>query len=614
MFSFFSKNKTSNPSTPSPVAVVENVSQHPPFTQGVPAVGTDAIVKSQHELITKIRSTLQFNQQQFKRLVLPIINGYAAYTHLLPASEAHHHCDAGGLCRHGLEVGFWAAQRAQSYQFASGNTSQQRRESEPRWQFAVFLSGLLHDIGKPLSVMTITDKNGKEWNPYVKHLAAWIADESVERYFVRWRQKRGQRYETFAMMPMHQILTAEAIAYLNSDGPDIMEALLEAIAGTGIGNDITRIMLWADQESVRRNLVDQPRQEDENTHGVPVERFVFDALRRIVVLGNINQPGALIWHLQQGVFLVWDQLVPELHALLKKDKIQGIPSNPSTLAAILIERGFAIAYQETIDAKPQAYWPVYPDLLQGMRLNCLRLSDTALAFVNPPPMTVQASLIKPLPMQKADAVDTLGASDTSSTQVSDSSVAHADKRSTPAAEIATVPPLASAVGAPESPPVAEPVVAPDDNPSLVTAAVTDTEPAALTHADVDVHMPQIHEHPDIPETRDSTLPDKATPTSPGWKLIDTALDLFTSSQTAIEKLVDGGYGIPYPDAARLLGEPRDIMNQLAEANLLRIDPSSPSKTTLVGGKKYLLLSQEVKAYIVSARSSAKTPVSAPDKD
>ena len=38
-------------------------------------------------------------------IVAPVIARYVAFSHLLPASESHHHRGAGGLFRHGLESG-----------------------------------------------------------------------------------------------------------------------------------------------------------------------------------------------------------------------------------------------------------------------------------------------------------------------------------------------------------------------------------------------------------------------------------------------------------------------------------------------------------------------------
>jgi conjugal transfer pilus assembly protein TraI len=50
---------------------------------------------NQAELIEE-RNSLGFTVDDFNRLVLPI-QRYAAFVHLLPASESHHHRGAGGI-------------------------------------------------------------------------------------------------------------------------------------------------------------------------------------------------------------------------------------------------------------------------------------------------------------------------------------------------------------------------------------------------------------------------------------------------------------------------------------------------------------------------------------
>ncbi len=59
-----------------------------------------------------------------------------------------------------------------------------------------------------------------------------------------------------------------------------MEAMLEAISGTSVNQPVTKLMLRADQESVSRDLRQSRLDVDEFSYGVPVRRYVFDAIRR----------------------------------------------------------------------------------------------------------------------------------------------------------------------------------------------------------------------------------------------------------------------------------------------------------------------------------------------
>ncbi|WP_442521895.1 MobH family relaxase, partial [Salmonella enterica] len=308
----------------------EEIPRYPPFAKGLPVAPLDKILATQAELIEKVRNSLGFTVDDFNRLVLPVIQRYAAFVHLLPASESHHHRGAGGLFRHGLEVAFWAAQASESVIFSIEGTPRERRDNEPRWRLASCFSGLLHDVGKPLSDVSITDKDGSiTWNPYSESLHDWAHRHEIDRYFIRWRDKRHKRHEQFSLLAVDRIIPAETREFLSKSGPSIMEAMLEAISGTSVNQPVTKLMLRADQESVSRDLRQSRLDVDEFSYGVPVERYVFDAIRRLVKTGKwkVNEPGAKVWHLNQGVFIAWKQL-GDLYDLISHDKIPGIPRDP----------------------------------------------------------------------------------------------------------------------------------------------------------------------------------------------------------------------------------------------------------------------------------------------
>ncbi|HHT1953734.1 TPA: MobH family relaxase [Citrobacter farmeri] len=233
----------------------EEIPRYPPFAKGLPVAPLDKILATQAELIEKVRNSLGFTVDDFNRLVLPVIQRYAAFVHLLPASESHHHRGAGGLFRHGLEVAFWAAQASESVIFSIEGTPRERRDNEPRWRLASCFSGLLHDVGKPLSDVSITDKDGSiTWNPYSESLHDWAHRHEIDRYFIRWRDKRHKRHEQFSLLAVDRIIPAETREFLSKSGPSIMEAMLEAISGTSVNQPVTKLMLRADQESVSRDL------------------------------------------------------------------------------------------------------------------------------------------------------------------------------------------------------------------------------------------------------------------------------------------------------------------------------------------------------------------------
>lgn len=365
-----------------------DIPRYPPFAKGLPATDVERVISTQGELIERIRYSLGINHPDFNRLLLPVLENYAAFVHLLPASESHHHRGAGGLFRHGLEAAFAAAQASDGVIFAIDGTPRERRDNEPRWRLVSTIAGLLHDVGKPLSDMSITNKDGTvTWNPYTEFLFDWAKRNQVDRYFLRWRDRRHKRHEQFSLLTVDRIIPAATREYIAQPGPKIMEALLEAVSGTSISNPVTKLMMFADKESVQRDLKHSRLNVDEFAYGVPVERYVFDAIRRLVNSGRwtVNEKGAKVWYLNQGVFITWKN-IGDLYAIIDQDNIPGIPRDPDTLADILIERGFAVQNKVMEEGREATYryWDVKPDDL-GVSMLMLRFDSHELVFTSEPP-------------------------------------------------------------------------------------------------------------------------------------------------------------------------------------------------------------------------------------
>lgn len=385
---------------------LEDVPRYPPFAKGLPVAPLHHVMATQTELIQRIRMALGLRSDQFQELVVPVLCRYADFVHLLPASEAHHHRGAGGLFRHGLEVAFWAAQASEATIFTLDGTPQERRDNEPRWRLAVCLGGLLHDVGKPLYDVSVTDRTGKlQWNPFEESLTEWATGHRLDRYFLRWNENRHKRHEKFSLLAIERIFTPEIRRYFGKPGPKVFKSLLDALAGTSAQHPVSRLIITADQTSVRRDLVNNRLSVDEHAYGVPVEKYVFDAIRRLVKNGGwkCNEIGAEVWVVHQGVFINWRAAAPRLVSMLEKDDVPGIPRDADTLADILLERGFAI-YKPLPGASDEEmaghrYWEVEPLLLQHgevsakVRMLMLRMESPELVFTTEPPAPVEARVI-----------------------------------------------------------------------------------------------------------------------------------------------------------------------------------------------------------------------------
>lgn len=370
----------------------DDVPRYPPFVKGLPVSSTDEVLVTQAELIERIRMALGLNIAEFEALLLPVLRNYAAFVHLLPASEAHHHRGQGGLLRHGLEAAFGAAQASDGVIFSIQGTPKEKRDTEPRWRLASTLAGLLHDAGKPFSDVTVSDGKGRAWDPNSDSLVDWALSNNIDRYFLRWRDNRHKRHEAFSLLTLDKMIPTETRKYISDSNtrPEIMGALLEAFSGVRTDGPVTKLMIFADRDSVQRDLKTNKLNVDEFAYGVPVERYVFDAIRRLVSSGKwkVNEPGAKVWRLHQGVFIAWRSL-GDMYDLISKDKIPGIPKDPDTLADILIERDFAIEnkVKEGDQEATYRYWEVQPEGIPT-KIFMLRFNSHELIFTSEPPPPV----------------------------------------------------------------------------------------------------------------------------------------------------------------------------------------------------------------------------------
>lgn len=242
--------------------------------------------------------------------------------------------------------------------------------------------------------MSITDEDVRyQWNPFLETLSQWTTNNSIERYFIRWRDGRCKRHEQFSILVLNRVMTPELLAWLTQPGPEILQAMLEAIGNTDPEHVLSKLVIEADQTSVQRDLKAQRISVDDNALGVPVERYLLDAMRRLLASSQwlVNQRDARVWVRKSNqsthLYLVWKSAAKDIIELLAKDKIPGIPRDPDTLADILIERALA-----TKSTSNERYESLAPEVLikdgKPIWLPMLHISEADLLFSSNVPIGV----------------------------------------------------------------------------------------------------------------------------------------------------------------------------------------------------------------------------------
>ncbi len=329
-----------------------------------PALSLEALLAREQSLIRALQEALNLPSSDQAELLTPVIERYAAFVHLLPASQAHHHAGMGGLFHHGLEVALWAVKASYAVMEDIEGPLHQQCQRAKTWRLTIAFAGLLHDIGKPAADLIVTDQSGNlRWNPYQKSLLKWAQQHSLTTYYPSWRPNRSNRHPFFSFFVLGQILPPNVFESLGREGPELLEGLSKSLIGTATEHPIARLVHEADVKSAEHDLKSPYRQLD-TALGIPIERYLIHAMWVLIDRGSwsINQPGALFWILEDGHYLVWPNALGPMLEVLKEEAIPGIPRDPLVLTEILIERGVALERMISEHLKVST-WPMQPACL-----------------------------------------------------------------------------------------------------------------------------------------------------------------------------------------------------------------------------------------------------------
>jgi conjugal transfer pilus assembly protein TraI len=532
----------------------DEIPRYPPFMKGLPVVSPEKLLDTQKELLDRISNSAIATPEIFQKHYLSAIKRFASFSHLLPASQSHHHRGAGGLLRHAIEVGLWALQSADRVLLKSAISPKHRREMEPRWQLAVFLAALCHDAGKPVTDLTVTDKDRTStWHPITDDLHVWATRHGINAYFLEWREGRGRQHTALSSLIAERIIGVESLAWIAEGETELVVWLMESLAcNPGPTNLIYDLVIKADQTSVERDLKTLGVAMAGYDLGVPVERHLIDIMRRFVREGVwlVNQPGARLWNMEGHVYLVWPAAGEELARQIKEDGMPGMPRTPEGILDMLIDRGMALV---RMDARSEdRYWKIAPAVLAekipDIQLTAIRLRDEAM--VSSVPLSSAAGCI----INAGTDASSLPASTVAEGQ-------HAGEK---------IQRDTSSSGITESATTSRDSDPPQDSSQPVTPPKS---PPAITHNKV-------------------VRPEPGTEQMEAIKLdgaIGEALKALAQDIKARDKKwgidaihdQDGNVCLRWPDAFAGYGlTPKTVLDQLADRGWLVIDPMSPLKRTI----------------------------------
>lgn len=314
-----------------------------------PAVSPDLLLESQKDLIDKLHQVSSFSRADFDIYLLPAIYNYAAFVHLLPASETQHHCGQGGLFRHGLEVAANAALACEGKVFAFDHWASERAELVPRWRMCAILGGLMHDMGKPILDVGAVDATGINiWVPHATSLYQWLVDNNLSEYYIHWRPgSRHKRHEAFNALAFYSIVPQHTRSWLSErGGQEAMDSMVMALLGsTDVNNPLNALIKAADSKSVSKDIKDsRARLAASGLGGVSAQAMrMMKAIHDLIQDGTwtVNKLGTSpIWVTTEGTFGIIDVVIKGAIDVLREKGETSLPVDARTALMMLDDFGY----------------------------------------------------------------------------------------------------------------------------------------------------------------------------------------------------------------------------------------------------------------------------------
>lgn len=370
--------------------------KYPPFLVGLPARVPGKFLLNAHAAkVRAIASGIGLPPREFNRLILPVLDSFASFAHMLPASQAHHHRGAGGLLAHSLEVAVHALNACQVTSFDHDRYPAERIKRRDRWNAAAVLAALMHDVGKPLYDLRVTDASAEKiWQPVANSIPEWAQENGVERYFFHWNPNRHDVHKHLSTTMIDRLLSKELRLWLMEAGQDLYFAMVNAIACDDEKSILTGLVIKADSTSVEADLRKWGGDASGKSAlgiGVPVSSLVVDTMRHLKSIGvwKVNEVGHRVWVIGDGVYVAWVQGVKDITEELNEKGVKAVPRSADALGEVLLDH-------HILERSPDGsiYWSVFPDLLSDgrpkpIKLKCVKLAASNLLFpFEPVPQSV----------------------------------------------------------------------------------------------------------------------------------------------------------------------------------------------------------------------------------
>lgn len=304
----------------------------------------EALLQHCHAQLTidEILRQTRLAPEVFARDLRSALVAYAEFVQLAPASESHHHAHPGGLLAHTLEVILAATTLRNGYLLPLGAPTELIDQQRDHWTYTVFLSALLHDIGKIMTDLRLLARDTpqapvRRWLPLSGALTQSYAKE-YQVGFAPTSERDYLAHKKLSLILLQAIVPANTLAFLGRENT-VLESLSAFLGGDSKpgtaafegAKTLAAIVKKADQMSVAHNLQHGPRERFATATAVPLIERLMCTIRSMLAQGTalpLNRDGAAGWVFDGAIYFVAKRLADAVREQIQKEEPEetaGVP-------------------------------------------------------------------------------------------------------------------------------------------------------------------------------------------------------------------------------------------------------------------------------------------------
>lgn len=312
-------------------------------------IGKDLLSSTERQNhIRKIKRLFSITEDVWTNHYLHAIEQFAELVQEVPASEIHHHSNAGGLIDHTLEALHAGIRLAQGYVLPPNSEPEQIASTSDRWRFGAFIAILAHDLGKIVTdIEVVYRERGGEfqyWHPWYGNIPKGA--EYSYRYKKRASNAKVAKslHEKAAMSLLPKLLTIKAAQWLFEDTELLAQLFSTVTHSTFGGGAISEIVRRADSASVSKNLGADTGVRADHSSARPLHEKLIVSLRKLINDGDLkrNKPGAAVWVTENDTWVVSKATMEAVRVQLLEEGHNGIPKSVVRIFEVLREHDLLV--------------------------------------------------------------------------------------------------------------------------------------------------------------------------------------------------------------------------------------------------------------------------------